>query len=63
MKDLLRFLILAVVGQCLIQTRDCLGEFVEDGYFRCKVIGNIDWNGFINDFMKNTDIINITPKR
>ena len=25
----------------------------------CKVIGKIDWNGFINDFMKNIDIIEI----
>ena len=38
----------------LIQTIDCLGE--------CKVIGNIDWNGFINDFMKEMHIIEIKPK-
>ena len=23
----------------------------------CKVIGNIDWNGFIHDFMKEIHII------
>ena len=28
----------------------------------CKVIGNIDWDGFINDFMKEIHIIEIKPK-
>ena len=27
----------------------------------CKVIGNIDWNGFINDFMKEIHIIEVKP--
>ena len=28
----------------------------------CKVIRNIDWDGFINDFMKEIHIIEIKPK-
>ena len=28
----------------------------------CKVIGNIDWDGFINNFMKEIHIIEIKPK-
>ena len=28
----------------------------------CKVIGNIDWNGFINNLMENIHIIKIKPK-
>ena len=28
----------------------------------CKVIRNIDWDGFINDFMENIHIIEIKPK-
>ena len=29
----------------------------------CKVIGNIDWDGFRNNFMKEIHIIEIKPKR
>ena len=46
----------------MIQTRDCLGEFGEDDYPHCRVIGNIDWDGFINNFMKKIHIIEINPK-
>ena len=28
----------------------------------CEVIRNIDWDGFINDFMENIHIIKIKPK-
>ena len=28
----------------------------------CKVIWNIDWDGIINDFMKEIHIIEIKPK-
>ena len=28
----------------------------------CEVIGNIDWNCFIHDFMKEIHIIEIKPK-
>ena len=53
------FLCLLLSRLCLIQTRDCLGDFGEDDSptVECKVIGNIDWNGFINDFMKEIHII------
>ena len=37
----------------MIQTRDCPVEF--------NVIGNIDWDGFINYFMKEIHIIEIKP--
>ena len=30
--------------------------------YECKVIRNIDWDGFINDFMKEIHIIEIKPK-
>ena len=45
----------------MIQTRDCLGEFGEYDYttVEYKVIWNIDWNGFKNDFMKEIHIIEI----
>ena len=36
-KDLLRFECLLLSKLCLIQTRDCLGEFGEDDYFHCIV--------------------------
>ena len=66
-KDLLRFLMLVVVGLCLIQTRDC--RLVEVRSVKttiptveCEVIGNIDWDGFIYDLMEDIQIIEIKPK-
>ena len=44
---------------CLIQTKDYLGEYGGDDYLsiKYKVFEHIDWNGFIEDFMKEIYII------
>ena len=45
----------------MIQKRDHLFEYGEGDFstINCKVVGHIDWNGFINNFMKETHIIEI----
>ena len=32
-----------------------------DKLIKCKVVGHIYWNGFINNFMKEIHIIEIKP--